>query len=76
VVHDQAGRDEFPMTQEFLAHMLGVRRQTVTVVAGALQNAGLISYRRGVVVIEDRERLEEAACECYAAIREYYTRVI
>ena len=48
MVHDQVGRDEFPMTQEFLAFMLGVRRQTVTVVAGALQNAGLIAFRRGV----------------------------
>lgn len=75
-VHDQAGRDDFPMTQEFLAYMLGVRRQTVTVVAGALQNAGLIAYRRGVVMIKDRERLEEAACECYATGRDYYARVV
>jgi CRP-like cAMP-binding protein len=74
--HDQAGRDEFPMTQEFLAVMLGVRRQTVTVVAGALQNAGLIDFHRGVIHILDRPRLEEAACECYATIRGYYQRVI
>jgi len=74
--HDQAGRDEFPMTQEFLAVMLGVRRQTVTVVAGALQNAGLIEFHHGVIHVLDRPRLEEAACECYATIRGYYQRVI
>jgi hypothetical protein len=76
VIHDQAGRDEFPMTQEFLAFMLGVRRQTVTVVAGALQSAGLIDYRRGVIVVRDRARLEQAACECYATLRGYYERVV
>jgi CRP-like cAMP-binding protein len=76
IVHDQAGRDEFPLTQEFLAFMLGVRRQTVTVVAGALQSAGLIGYRRGVIVIRDRAGLEEAACECYASVRGYYDLVV
>jgi len=75
-VHDQCGRDEFVMTHEFLAYMLGVRRQTVTVVAGALQNAGLISYRRGVVHVRDRQGLEDAACECYATGRDYYGRVM
>ena len=76
MVHDQARRDEFPLTQEFLAYMLGVRRQTVTVVAGALQNAGLIGYRRGVITVVDRPRLEEAACECYASMRGYYRRIV
>ncbi len=76
MVHDQVGRDEFPMTQEFLAFMLGVRRQTVTVIAGALQNAGLISFRRGLIAVRDREGLEDAACECYTAIRGYYDRVV
>jgi hypothetical protein len=56
--------------------MLGVRRQTVTVVAGALQSAGLIGYRRGVIVIRDRAGLEEAACECYASVRGYYDLVV
>ena len=74
IVHDQAGRDEFPMTQEFLAFMLGVRRQTVTAIAGALQGAGLIGYRRGVIIVRDRAGLEGAACECYASIRGYYDR--
>lgn len=76
IIHDQAGRDDFPMTHEFLAFMLGVRRQSVTVVAGALQNAGLINYRRGTITILDRPRLEEAACECYDAARSYYERVV
>ena len=76
MLHDQAGRDEFPMTQEFLAYMLGVRRQSVTVVAGALQNAGLIGYRRGSIEIRDRERLEDAACECYRSVKNYLDRVV
>ncbi|MDB5349680.1 MAG: Crp/Fnr family transcriptional regulator [Planctomycetota bacterium] len=76
LIHDQAGRDEFPLTQEFLAYMLGVRRQTVTVVAGALHAAGLIDYRRGVVIVRDRAGLEETACECYASTRGYYKRIV
>jgi len=65
MAHDRVGQDEFPLTQEFVAMMLGVARPTVTIVAGTLQKAGLISYRRGTVTILDRERLETAACECY-----------
>ncbi|MGE3818953.1 MAG: helix-turn-helix domain-containing protein, partial [Isosphaeraceae bacterium] len=56
------------------ALMLGVRRQTVTVVAGVLQNAGLIKYRRGTIVIRDRSALEQSSCECYATVRGYYDR--
>ena len=55
--------------------MLGVRRQSVTVAAGLLQQAGLISYRRGIVTILDRERLEESACEDYRFTREIYERM-
>lgn len=76
ICHDQAGRDEFPMTQEFLAYMLGVRRQTVTVVAGTLQNAGLIQVRRGFINILDRAGLEDAVCECYKVTSEYYKKVL
>ncbi len=65
MAHDRVGRDEFPLTQEFVAMMLGVARPTVTIVAGTLQKAGLIAYRRGIVAILDREGLEAAACECY-----------
>lgn len=57
-----------PLTQEFLAHMLGTRRASVTVAAGILQKAGLITYTRGSVTIEDRELLEDAACECYGTL--------
>jgi Mn-dependent DtxR family transcriptional regulator len=59
--------DEFPLTQEFLAMMLGATRPTVTVVAGTLQRAGLISYRRGRVKVLNRKKLERASCECYKA---------
>ncbi len=75
-LHDQAEGDEFPMTHEFLAYMLGVRRQTVTLVAGTLQCAGLIAYRRGSITVLDRPRLEETACECYSSIRGYYDRIV
>jgi CRP-like cAMP-binding protein len=61
--------DTLALTQDFLAQMLGVRRTTVTIVARALQSAGLIEYRRGKIVIVDRPGLEEAACECYRIIR-------
>src|SRR5438309_1235814 len=60
LIHDQARDDEFPMTQEFLAYMLGVRRQSVTVVAGTLQAAGLISFKRGIITVRDRAGLEES----------------
>ncbi|HZT80515.1 MAG TPA: Crp/Fnr family transcriptional regulator [Gemmataceae bacterium] len=72
MAHDRVGSDEFSLTQEFLAEMLGVRRQSVTVVAGALQQAGLIAYRRGVVRILNRTGLEGASCECYRVMRAFY----
>jgi CRP-like cAMP-binding protein len=65
--HDRVGTDGFPLTQEFVAMMLGAARPTVTVVAGMLQKAGLITYRHGRVTIVDRAALERASCECYRA---------
>jgi CRP-like cAMP-binding protein len=65
MAHDRVGKDEFPLTQEFAAMMLGTSRPTVTVVAGTLQKAGLIKYHRGYVTVVDREDLEAASCECY-----------
>jgi CRP-like cAMP-binding protein len=65
LAHDRVGMDEFPLTQEFAAMMLGTSRPTVTVVAGTLQKAGLIKYHRGHVTVVDRETLEAASCECY-----------
>ena len=67
MAQDRMGSDEFPLTQEFVAMMLGATRPTVTVVAGTLQRAGLITYHRGHVTIVDREKLESASCECYRA---------
>jgi CRP-like cAMP-binding protein len=65
---DRVGESTFPLTQEFISHMLGTRRASVTVAAGILQKAGLINYSRGQVTIEDRAGLEAAACECYEGI--------
>ncbi len=65
---DRIGSGEISLTQEFAAQMLGVRRAGVTVVAGTLSAAGLISYGRGHVTVLDRAGLEEAACECYRAV--------
>ncbi|HEX2525464.1 MAG TPA: Crp/Fnr family transcriptional regulator [Geminicoccus sp.] len=67
--HDRAEGDEFPMTHEFLSMMLGVRRAGITIAAGALQKAGMISYRGGRMRITDRPGLESSACECYGISR-------
>ena len=61
--------DTITLTQEFLSEMLGVRRTSVTNVAGKLQSAGIISYARGVIRIIDRDALEEASCECFETLR-------
>lgn len=66
---DRIGSNSVPLTQEFLAQMLGTRRSSVTVAAGILQRAGLITHSRGDVKIIARQRLEEAACECYELMR-------
>ena len=67
---DRVGSAKLPLTQEFLAHMLGTRRSSVTVAAGALQKAGMISYTRGSVTILDRPKLEAAACDCYEIVQQ------
>jgi len=67
MARDRMHDDEFPLTQEFVAMMLGATRPTVTVVAGTLQRAGLITYHRGHVTILDGGKLEAASCECYRA---------
>ena len=73
---DRVGSDHIPLTQEFLAIMLGVKRPSVTVVASALQKAGVIRYVRGKVEILDGERLEASACECYRVVKEEFTRLL
>jgi len=73
---DRVEKDEFMLTHEFLAEMLGVRRQTVTVIAGTLQTANLITYHRGVIRILNRKRMEDASCECYAVTKAFYDRIM
>ena len=74
--HDRVGTDEFPLTHEFLAQMLGVRRPTVTAAAGILQNAGLISYHRGRVTVLDRKGMESSSCECYGVVAAELDRLL
>jgi CRP-like cAMP-binding protein len=69
MTRDRVNSDQFPITHDFLAHMMGVRRASVTVVAGMLQKAGLISYSRGRMTILDREGLEVVCCECYRVVK-------
>jgi CRP-like cAMP-binding protein len=76
MTHDRVDEDSFLLKQEFLAFMLGVHRPTVSIAAGALKNAGLIDYHRGVVTVKDRFGLEEAACPCYENIRTAYSRLV
>lgn len=66
---DRINGDELPLTQDLLAHMLGVRRTSVTLLAQELQGKGLIQYSRGKIVILDRKGLEARACECYGVIK-------
>ncbi|MGY1634361.1 Crp/Fnr family transcriptional regulator [Geodermatophilus sp. SYSU D01186] len=73
---DRVGADEFLLTQEFLAQMLGVRRGTVSLTAGVLQQAGLIRYTRGRITVLDAERLHEAACECYDIVHREFRRTV
>jgi CRP-like cAMP-binding protein len=71
---DRVRADKFPLTQEFLGQMLGVRRQSVSEAASRLQAEGLIRYSRGIVSIVDRPALEEVACSCYRIVRAEFAR--
>ncbi|MGA7982445.1 MAG: Crp/Fnr family transcriptional regulator [Chromatiaceae bacterium] len=73
---DRLPGDELVVTQEVIANMLGVRREGVTEAAGALQRAGLISYRRGHITVLDRPGLEKRSCECYAVVKAEYDRLM
>jgi len=75
MAQDRMDAKTFPLTQEFLAMMLGASRPMVTIVAGTLQKAGLITYHRGQITIVDRERLEAASCECYGISADLLKRV-
>lgn len=73
--HDRVKSTELLMTQEFIANMLGGRRESVTVAAARLQDAGLIHYSRGRIVILDRVGLEAATCECYGIVKDELDRL-
>lgn len=75
-VSDRLQSNELPLTQEFIAQMLGTRRASVTVAAGMLQQAGMIRYRRGQITILNRENLEATTCECYQVLKAEYDQLL
>src|SRR5476651_843211 len=76
MTHDRMQSDEFLLTQEFLAMMLGVQRTGVSGAAGGLKRAGLIRYRRGIVTILDRRGLQRLSCECYGTSKREFDRLL
>ena len=76
MAHDRVGRHDFLLTHEALAQMLGVHRQAITLVARTLQEANFIEYRRGVIKVLNRNGLEDASCECYAATKTAYESIV
>jgi CRP-like cAMP-binding protein len=76
LTHDRVQGQEFVLTHEYLADMLGCHRPSVSVVAAAFQKAGVLQYSRGHVRILDRARLEAQSCECYAYVRQQFKRVL
>jgi CRP-like cAMP-binding protein len=75
MTHDRMHEEDFTLSHEFLAVMLGVQRPTVSGVAGTLQDAGLIRYTHGRVTVSNRRGLEAASCECYPIIRAHFDRL-
>ena len=73
---DLTSSDDLPLTQEFVAQMLGVRRTSVSIVVNTLQQVGLIKYKRGNIRVMNLEGLRESACECYATVRSISERLI
>jgi len=76
LTHDRVSGNELELTQEFISHMLGVRRAGVSVAANDLKQSGLIDYRRGNVVVVDREGLERQCCSCYGIVKREYDRYL
>ncbi|HVY81850.1 MAG TPA: Crp/Fnr family transcriptional regulator [Steroidobacteraceae bacterium] len=76
MTHDRVDRDDFELTHEFIAQMLGVRRATVTEIASALQDAGAIRYARGIMTVVNRGILRARCCECYEFIQSEYARLL
>ncbi len=75
-VRDNIQKDEYQLTQEFISQMLGVRRTGVTEVASKFQEAGIIHYKRGLIKIDSKKKLEDSACECYWLIAKEYSRLL
>jgi CRP-like cAMP-binding protein len=75
MTHDRVGQDEFGLSHEFIAILLGSTRPTVSLVAGTLQKAGLIRYKHARITIVEREGLEAASCECYETIKVEFDRL-
>jgi CRP-like cAMP-binding protein len=75
-LHDLAGGDRLHLTQDFLAQMIGVQRNSVSTVAHALQQAGIIKYSRGNIEITNLDGLKQASCECYEVVNEQYKRLL
>jgi len=73
---DRLDATDLVITQEMLASLLGVRRESVTQTLGLLQKDGLIGLRRGHVILVDRPKLEQRVCECYAAVKAEYERLL
>jgi CRP-like cAMP-binding protein len=71
---DRVGTDEFPLTHEFLAHMLGLRREGVTEAASALKRRGVINYTRGKIQILDVRALKKSFCSCYQTVKNVFER--
>lgn len=76
ISHDSVDGDTFVLTHEFLSHMLGAERPSVTVAAGVLQKSGAVTYKRGEVRIVDRTKLERSSCECYGIVRRESERLM
>jgi CRP-like cAMP-binding protein len=76
MAHDRVDGNEFPLTQELVATMLGISRPTVTIVAGTLRDAGLINYRHGRMTILKRRSLESASCECYRVVQNAFHALV
>jgi CRP-like cAMP-binding protein len=75
-MHDLAGKDDLHLTQDFLAQMIGVQRNSVSIVAHTLQQAGVIKYSRGHIEILNLAALEKISCECYQAVNMQYQRLL
>ncbi len=76
MTRDRVDSDEFPLTQEFLAQMLGVRRPTVSLAGATLQREGLIKYSRGRITIVNRRSLEQRSCECFAFVQKQFDKAL